>query len=113
LPDAPRAGFRGNHSEATMKIDKFDIIWFLGWSAFLVTLGMDATALWFWVFGWLMTMWFGEPILDWWADRIVARERAKVWKGADRGATPSKSPRSSACRRRSAKRPGSGASSPK
>jgi hypothetical protein len=67
-----------------MKIDRYDIVWFMGWEALLVMLGFDAATMWFLTFGWLITMWFGEPLLDRWADRIVSRERSKVWPKANR-----------------------------
>jgi hypothetical protein len=67
-----------------VKIDRFDIIWFLGWMTIMVMLGSDASSIWFLTFAWLATMWFGEPILDRWADRIVSRERSRAWQKANR-----------------------------
>jgi hypothetical protein len=51
-----------------MELDRFDVIGFLVWSAFLVIMGIDASSIWFLQFGWLATCWFGRALIDHWLD---------------------------------------------
>jgi membrane associated rhomboid family serine protease len=62
----------------TMTVGLYDTIWMLAMLGFWVVLGIDASGLWFGLFGCVLVFWFREPLGDWLADRIVNKMHREV-----------------------------------
>lgn len=57
-----------------IQIDTFDVIWFFGFWAFGVLVGVDPATEWFTMFTMAMFFWFLTPVLDRWTDKVAERK---------------------------------------
>jgi hypothetical protein len=57
----------------TMIVDRFDMLWALGFLGSMVLLGADGADVWFLNFGVRLIWWFREPLGDWLGERAARK----------------------------------------